>query len=636
MRRTSLVLAAVAAGALAWPSPAAADPGLSVSSVRQEPGFVEFFLSGRELPDGATLSDKSIQVLASDQKLATKVTPVSAGGQAQAPQRAVVLVLDTSTAAKGAVLDATKAAASAYVDAMPVDVQVAVVTAGVPPTTVLPPTADHAKAKLAIGALAAAGGTAFYDGVRAAGDLVKAGFTERRIVLVAGSADTASATQPEDATDAVRDIPVDTVAYTADDTVTGALADLSSATHGKAYQAADADAVKSAYAKAADEFTPQVLVHVTIPAALQGKDVRLVVGATFGGSTVSTDLSVSLAAGSGAAAPLRGAYSNGLAPWLLPAVGLVIFLGILALGIVLVLPLLRVTDRRRRVAQVEQFAVRRRVVAAPVEADNKVTQAALEMSHRVMEQANVEGRLAQQLDRAGLRLRPHEWLLIRILALGCSVALLTVLIRPVGLGLFLGVVLGWGSTALFHRTRASKRLATFAEQLPDALQLIVGSLRSGFALSQAVDAMTKEFAEPLAGEFGRALGETRLGAEMEDALDRVAVRMKSQDLAFVVVAIRVQREIGGNLAEVLETTSATMRERATLHRQVRALSAEGRLSAYVLVSLPVLLLLYMLVVRGDYLLPLLTTPIGLFMTVFAILEMAVGTFWMLKTIRVEV
>jgi tight adherence protein B len=179
-------------------------------------------------------------------------------------------------------------------------------------------------------------------------------------------------------------------------------------------------------------------------------------------------------------------------------------------------------------------------------------------------------------------------------------------------------------------------MAAFTEQLPDALRLIIGSLRSGFSLAQAVEAVTSELPEPISGEFGRALGETRLGAEIEDALDRVGDRMNSRELRFVVVAIRVNREIGGNLAEVLTTTVGTMSERAMLHRQVRALSAEGRLSAYVLIALPILVLLYMAAFRGVYLAPLVTTPLGWLVSLFGVAELALGIFWMIKVVKVEV
>ena len=119
-------------------------------------------------------------------------------------------------------------------------------------------------------------------------------------------------------------------------------------------------------------------------------------------------------------------------------------------------------------------------------------------------------------------------------------------------------------------------------------------------MPQAVDTVVREGNEPMAGELRRALVEQRLGVNIEDALDGVAQRMGSEDFGWVVMAIRIQREVGGNLAEILHTVSETLREREFLRRQVKTLSAEGRLSAWILGALPVGMFLYMLVANRDY------------------------------------
>lgn len=128
--------------------------------------------------------------------------------------------------------------------------------------------------------------------------------------------------------------------------------------------------------------------------------------------------------------------------------------------------------------------------------------------------------------------------------------------------------------------RISRRRSAFADQLPDVLQLVAGALQTGFSLPQALDAVVRENSQPAAGEFSRALAETRIGGELEGAMNKVADRMNSTDLRWTVMAIAIHRQVGGNLVEVLRNTVDTMRERAQMRRQVRALSAEGRLSAY--------------------------------------------------------
>jgi Flp pilus assembly protein TadB len=234
-----------------------------------------------------------------------------------------------------------------------------------------------------------------------------------------------------------------------------------------------------------------------------------------------------------------------------------------------------------------------------------------------------------------MRLRPHEWLLLRALTCLVLVLLLALFLGPF-FGTLLGLVMGWAATELYQRRRIERRVQAFADLFPDALQLVIGSLRSGFSLSQAIDAMVREFPDPISSEFGRALGETRLGGQLEDALERVAKRMNNPDLGWAVVAIRVQQHVGGNLAEVLTTTVKTIRERNALRRHVRALSAEGRLSAWILVALPLVMGFFIFTFRSEYARPLYTHPIGLIMLTTGILLLVVGAFWMSRVVKVEI
>jgi tight adherence protein B len=184
--------------------------------------------------------------------------------------------------------------------------------------------------------------------------------------------------------------------------------------------------------------------------------------------------------------------------------------------------------------------------------------------------------------------------------------------------------------------KGRRRLRAFEEHLPSALQLVASGLRSGFSLAQALDSVVREGVDPIATELNRALGEARLGMSLEDALDGISDRMESTDFNWVVMAIRIQREVGGNLAEILLNTSAVMRERGRLRRQVKALSAEGRLSAYVLLALPLLMGAYMFAVRRAYVRTLYTTGFGIAMLVFAVFLLVMGTLWMRKVVTVDV
>jgi tight adherence protein B len=254
---------------------------------------------------------------------------------------------------------------------------------------------------------------------------------------------------------------------------------------------------------------------------------------------------------------------------------------------------------------------------------------------RVIRAGGGEQRVAERLDKAGIAMEPKQWTTIRLVALVTGALLVGLLLGVIGI--FLGALVAWLVTGAYPRIRERRRQAAFADQLPEALQMIVGSIRSGFSLAQALDGVVRDSPPgPLTDELGRALSEVRLGADLADALERTAIRVVNDDLSWAVIAIRIQRETGGNLAEILETTVETIRERGRLARHVRALSAEGRLSAYVLLALPFVLAAGLFILRRDYLSALWTTPVGLMLLVGGGLLMAIGTFWMSRWIRVEV
>lgn len=254
----------------------------------------------------------------------------------------------------------------------------------------------------------------------------------------------------------------------------------------------------------------------------------------------------------------------------------------------------------------------------------------------MLRSTKTERGLAQRLDHAGIARSPAEWAVLTGCASVVLAATATVLTGNALLGIPAGGLAGWAATRLVVSFRTTRRRAAFSEQLPDVLRLIAGSLQSGFSLPQAVDAVVREDSQPAAGEFSRALAEVRVGADLGDALDRVADRMTSTDLHLTVMAVRIQRDVGGNLAEVLQNSVGTMRERAFMRRQVRALSAEGRMSAYILLALPFLVGAWFFYIDPKYMSLLYTTVPGLLMVAGAVVLICVGVLWMRKLIDIEV
>jgi Flp pilus assembly protein TadB len=260
---------------------------------------------------------------------------------------------------------------------------------------------------------------------------------------------------------------------------------------------------------------------------------------------------------------------------------------------------------------------------------------AADVTKRLMSPA-AEQRLTSRLELAGVMRKPAEWVMLGAaggIVVAGAVSILTG--SPI-IGVLVGALVGWLSMRMLLSFLIRRRRAAFAEQLPDLLQIIASSLQSGFSLPQALDAAVRETAQPAAGEFARALAEARLGADLEDALETIAVRMGSDDLQWTVMAIRIQRGIGGNLAEVLTTTVSTIRERGYLRRQVHALSSEGRLSAYVLIALPIVVGTFLFLTRRAYMRPLWTTHVGEFMLFGAFVLLVVGILLMRQMIKIEV
>ncbi len=265
---------------------------------------------------------------------------------------------------------------------------------------------------------------------------------------------------------------------------------------------------------------------------------------------------------------------------------------------------------------------------------NALLQRAVAMTEGFAERQGFLDAVEHKLEVAELPLKAAEVLLIWIGGL----ILLT------GIGLVLGrwvvalvlLVIGLLGGPAFLDMKARMRQRKFETQLPDMLTLMAGALRAGFSLMQAVDAVSQEVQDPMGKELRRVISESRLGRDLEDALDDTAERTGSDDFAWAVMAIRIQREVGGNLAELLITVAETMVQRERLRREVKALTAEGRISAIVLAILPPGLAVIMYVVNQEYMTPLFHEVLGQVMLGLSVIGMFVGYLWMRKVVQIDV
>ena len=260
-------------------------------------------------------------------------------------------------------------------------------------------------------------------------------------------------------------------------------------------------------------------------------------------------------------------------------------------------------------------------------------QRAVDTTERLANEQGLLTKVEAKLVQADIKLRAAEAILFYVFAV-LIVTILAVLLKgPLGLavGLFAALI----PPAILN-FMAKMRLRKFNSQLPDTLQLLSSSLRAGFSFMQGVEAVAAEVDDPMGSELRRVIVESRLGRPVEDALDDCVERMKSPDFEWAVMAVKIQREVGGNLAELLQTVAVTMVERERLRRDVKTLTAEGRMSAYVLGAMPPILGVFFEFSNPSYMHPLWANTSGVVAVIAASIAMVVGFIWMNKIIQIDV
>ncbi len=247
-----------------------------------------------------------------------------------------------------------------------------------------------------------------------------------------------------------------------------------------------------------------------------------------------------------------------------------------------------------------------------------------------LERHGKRAELANTLAVADISMQPAEFVAtVGIVAIVAGLVGLLASGPVVGLLVALAVCL---AVRFYVRRTKAKRQAAFADQLPDVLQLVTTALRSGYGITQALESVSEEAEEPARSEFAHVLVEARLGRDLSDAMRALAQRMESKDLDWVVSAIDINRETGGNLSEILHTVSATIRERGRMARHVRTLTAEGRMSARILTALPLVMVLWQWRANPDNF-DLLLHGAGLVAFVFAGILMVIGRIWVRRVVN---
>ena len=248
-------------------------------------------------------------------------------------------------------------------------------------------------------------------------------------------------------------------------------------------------------------------------------------------------------------------------------------------------------------------------------------------------------RTRSQLERAGLALKLHEYVAIRVLVALVAFVVVLALGNGHALAFLIGIafgVVGYMLPAFYIRGRMTRQVRKFNDQLADMLTMVSNSLRAGFGLLQGLDLAAEQSQAPMSTELRHLLRDTRMGASIETALESMGERVGSYDLDVVITAILIQRSVGSNLSEVLEKVAHTIRERARIKGEINTLTAQKKLSGLLIAMMPVAFVLMMLAINFEYMSTLFTEPLGRFLLFVAIALDIVGILIIKRIVSVDI
>ena len=549
----------------------------------------------------------------------------------------VLLLIDTSGSMTGEPIASARQAALSFVDQMPAEVQLGVIGFGSTPEVLAPLAEDRGASLSALDALDVAGETALYDAVIVALDQFVEDEGRHTVVLLSDGGDTVSAASLEEATARLvtSGVQLHVVELQSPESDSAALQQLGSAGNGSVVPVSDPAALAGVYGEIAAQ-----LVHryqVTYTSESYGTTQLDITASTTGASATG---SIHVAFPSPQVTPPSVEEAEPVSPefrpgrlievvglrssWALYAGAALIYVA-LAMGLLLTLS---PSDKRHRLLtswRVGRGSARGRLLTEFADRTTRLVE-------RNIEGRGGGGRLNTLLEQAGVLLRPAEFVVFV-----ASVSIATFLLGLVWGGIFGGVVLALtvpvAARVILGMLR-SRRQKAFADQLDDSLQLLAGTLRAGYGILQAIDSLSKEAERPTADEFRRVVLEARLGRDFHDSLHAMAERLESIDFKWVVDAIQINQEVGGDLSEVLDNVGETIRDRNQIRRQIKALSAEGKLSAIILLILPFAVGILISFIVPGYVQELFTHTAGIAMLILGSILMIIGAFWIKKIVKV--
>jgi tight adherence protein B len=657
-RAGTLVLAGLLLGSFAFAGAAAGQENPRLKGVFREsdpaPGKlgVTIAMSGPAWGGGQSLGRDAFSATINGNRVPiTGATPLGAQPGGTRGQLSVILAVDTSgSMRKNDNIAKAREAASRFADGMPAGTRLGVLSFGTETKLEQGLTTDKARVQSVIQGLQAegSGGTALYDAVIQGSKLLAAEPGQSNLVVLSDGRHEGTPATLEQAIKAAKGkARVTAVALEAgfpQDEV--ALQNLAVATGGKTLSASAAS-LGLVFEGVANELASQYVVDMALPPGL-GKRVDLKIEVTANGEVGilhEPGFVLPAVVSPTTLAPVPGGLvrAPGLSRLESPQGKYVMALAGFTTVLLACLLLFASAGGPKPYRALRQRLSPYSLTQAISDDKQRVTAfgssewagRATAMAETLVRRGNLEETFLDRLEAAGLNMRVAEFVLISLGSAFIPPLLALIATRNLLLTVVV-VLLGVVGPFLYLAVRASRRQAKFDEQLPSTLQLLAGALQAGHSLQQAVDTVVQEAGDPISSEFHRVLTEARLGRPLEEAFEAMAKRTRSVDFEWTVMAIRLQRQVGGNLAEVLSTVSQTIRDRYSLKRQVKALSAEGRLSSIILSVLPILLFLALLIINPVFLKPLFTTPVGLMMIGGSAVLMIFGVFWLKKITEIKV
>ncbi len=558
----------------------------------------------------------------------------------------VVLVIDASTSmAKNALIERVKEAAHEFVNAKAATDQIAVVSFAEKVTVVQEFTTDKDELNKAIDDIALELETSVYDAIVRSAALYRDSDLQPNLIVFSDGQDSTSKATQATAQAAVTAVGGTLFAMGVENPGFDSLAAIAEETGGTAATADDPAGVSALFAGVQDTLRKQYVLTYASEAETGTVPIQL----TLGNDTASAEfVAGSSAEGAAALRPQTVQQPDGPA-FFRSSAGLMLALGLVAIAVLIAVFSIGSSffAGDGNLGQALQPYSEGFVAAPEFDEDDggdgkgqvlvqtPLLQRAVDATGGFAERRGLLIKVEGMLERANLPLRPAEALFFYLAGV-VVIALLLFGVMGNPLAALIGLVVVALVPPAVVTYLANRRRKQFNTLLPDTLQLLASTLRAGYSLMQGVEAVSQEVSEPMGRELRRVVTEARLGRPLEEALDGVASRMDSGDFAWAVMAIRIQREVGGNLAELLVTVADTMTERERLRRDVNALTAEGKVSAIVLGLLPIGLGLFIYTANPGYMDPLFEETIGKIMLFGSILLAFFGFWWMKKTIEIDI